>query len=125
VRVHRFERGIILHAAHTGAGELYGAIAQFWASGGASQVGLPLGPEVDMPHVPGGRWQRVVRGHIAWHPDHGTHSIKGAILMSYLASDADARAKFGPLTSNELDAKVSLFKGGRIAWQAEQGTWAS
>jgi hypothetical protein len=125
VRVQRFERGIILHAAHTGAWELYGAIAQFWASGGASEVGLPLGPETDMPHVPGGRWQRFVRGHIAWHPDHGTHSIKGAILMSYLAADAATRTKFGPLTSNELDAKVSLFKSGRIAWQPEQGTWAS
>jgi hypothetical protein len=45
--------------------------------------------------------------------------------MAYLAADADARAKFGPLTSNEQDAKVSTFKGGRIAWQPELGAWAS
>ena len=125
VRAQRFERGTIFSAAHTGAWEIYGAIAQYWVAGGGSEVGLPLGPETDMPHVPGGRWQRFARGYIAWHPDHGTHSIKGAILMAYMAADADARTKLGPLVSNELDAKVSTFAGGRIAWQPELGTWAS
>jgi hypothetical protein len=125
VRAQRFERGTILSAAHTGAWELYGGIAQYWVAGGGTEVGLPLGPEVDTPHVPGGRWQRFARGYIAWHPDHGTHVLKGAILMAYLAADPATRARYGPLVSNEQDAKVSLFKGGRIAWQRDLGAWAS
>ena len=125
VRAQRFERGTILSAAHTGAWELYGGIAQYWVAGGGTEVGLPLGPEVDMPHVPGGRWQRFARGYIVWHPDHGTHVLKGAILMAYLAADPATRARYGPLVSNEQDAKVSRFKGGRIAWQRDLGAWAS
>lgn len=123
-RIQRFERGVIAWGPQTGAWEIYGGILQRWSADGGKQVGMPLGPEGPGP-IPGSRWQRFTTGYLVWSPTTGARVLKGAILMEYLKLPQEQKNRLGVLTSDERDAKVSLFQNGTIAWEKSASAWTN
>ena len=119
-RVQRFERGHIVWSAATGAAELYGEIGKRWWADGAKVLGLPTSGEWDADG-PGWRWQQFQYGRILFTPPGGARIIKGAILMHYIGRPAAERLALGPLLTDEIDAKASVFESGDLVWNPRSG----
>ncbi len=119
-RVSNFSGGRIYWSPWTGAHEVYGGIlGKYLELGGPNRLGLPLTGEYD---VTGGRAEEFETGRIYWTPASGSHLVVGAIKAKY--DSLGGIDYLGPPVSDEMavdgvaGARVSLFSGGRIYWDA-------
>ncbi|NUU25872.1 MAG: sugar dehydrogenase, partial [Streptomycetaceae bacterium] len=110
----------------TGAHMVYGLIAQRWAALGWEKgpFGYPTTDEANTNKA-GGRYNNFQHGLIVWSAGTGAHSVGGAILDKYAASNWDWGVLGFP-TTDELDTakpggKYNNFEFGTIVWSAGTG----
>lgn len=124
-RAQNYEKGRIYSAATTGTHAVWGAIGgKHLALGGAvGPLGLPTSAESD---VPGGRTMTFQGGRVYWSAATGAHTVWGAVLGEYLATEGPAGPLGLPIT-DEVPVKGGLvagFQGGQVYWSSSTGAHA-
>lgn len=122
----RFQRGLILWTAGTGAQPIYGAILSTYSALGYERgvLGLPLTPE--FTGARGARVQNFQGGQIIWSPATGAQAVYGSIGVAYASLGWEGGALGLPTTSEfagRNGARVNRFQNGLIIWKANTGAF--
>jgi uncharacterized protein with LGFP repeats len=117
-----FERGAIYWSPPTGAHPVWGSILEAYRAHGyeTGPLGYPTTGEIALI---GGAVSGFQGGYVYWSPSTGAHSVRGAILGTYLAQGAEG-GRLGYPTSNEIrlpGGALSRFHGGYIYWSPGTG----
>jgi Astacin (Peptidase family M12A)/LGFP repeat len=97
--------------------------AQWWLQGSEDGLGFPT--RDDTRSLNGGHWAEFERGAIYAHPTAGVHSVRGPILTTYKAWEAERGTLGYPITDEQAYGtagdRIVYFQQGSIAWSAETG----
>ncbi len=122
-RMQEFAHGAVYWTESTGAWEVYGAIAEKYATDGGpgSAVGWPISGELVTANG-AGQFNRFEHGNI-YHSPAGTHSVHGAIFDEW-GRQGFEQGQFGFPTTDEFavtDGVQTNFQGGWIRFITATG----
>ncbi len=129
-RIQRFQRGVIVWSAGTGAHPIHGPLfARYLALG--AELG-PLGlPIQRSQHAEPVTYQEFQHGRLVHTPATGTHALHGPTLKRYLALSSRTALLGHPVSDTmpihapdrALLGHVSYFERGAIYWSPPNGAW--